>query len=815
MLTIPTEEGFTYRIPSDLAEVIQPGMQVSVPFSRRFVSGIVIALTDKPPAKLKSTEIKEIRDLLDPEPLISRELMDLLKWISDYYVCYLGEAFRLIQSQINVGKSSLQLTRLVESIPPKLPKEQLEMLSTIPFNRTIAFKTFQKKFKKKIIYTLINQWEKKGWIRKEFSLLKKKQIFLSREFYGREREDAELSEGQREYIARIEKRQSKSWLAYQYLKKGEWTLKSTLNAAGFTTRILENLVQRRLVAKRAEKIERKISSGYHEKIENNVLSAEQQEIIENILPALAKSEFRTFLLHGITGSGKTQIYIEIIKKVLEKNRTAIVLIPEIILTPQTLARFEFYFKDKVGVIHSRLSAGEKREILYKIKNGEYPLVLGARSAIFAPLTRLGLVIVDEEHESSYKQTDTAPRYHARDVAIFRARMNQAVVVLGSATPSFESLYNMQQGHYSYFRLGKRIDERKLPRIATIDLKEEWKKGGEFPVISENLELKIESRLLTREQIMILQNRRGYSPYILCKDCGFVAKCPQCDITLTYHQKNRQLICHYCSHHERVPDQCPSCQGMDILFKGIGTQKLEETLNQKFSGTKVIRMDQDTTRGKFAHIQLLEKFRRGDADILLGTKMIAKGLDFQKLTLVGIISADQGLHFPDFRASEKVFQLLTQAAGRAGRGSSNGEVVVQTMDPTHIIFKFLNTHDYVAFFEKELENRKNLKYPPFSRLILLRLEGKEPEQLEAYGQAIVQFLWRANQKKLFSVLGPAPSPIAKIQNIYRYQILIKQEKQKDASLSFVRHILKETFLKKKNIKKWPVKLVIDVDPIEIL
>ncbi|UCF65819.1 MAG: DEAD/DEAH box helicase family protein, partial [bacterium] len=383
ILTIPTEEGFTYRIPSELAEVIQPGMQVSVPFSRRFVSGIVITISDKPPARLKTTEIKEIRDLLDPEPLVSRELMELLKWISDYYVCYLGEAFRLIQSQLNVGKSSLQLTRLIETLPPKVPKEQSEMLSTIPFNRTISFKTIQKKFKKKNIYTFINQWEKKGWVRKEFSALKKKQIFLSREYYKREGNDAELSDAQRKYIVGIEKRQSKSWLAYQYLNKGEWTLKTDLNAAGFTTTMLENLVRRGLLVKRIEKIERKVTSGYQEKIEDNVLTAEQKEIIQNILPTLNKSEFRTFLLHGITGSGKTQIYIEIIKKVLEKNRTAIVLIPEIILTPQTLARFQFYFNDKVGVLHSRLSAGEKREILYKIKNGEYPVVLGARSAIFA------------------------------------------------------------------------------------------------------------------------------------------------------------------------------------------------------------------------------------------------------------------------------------------------------------------------------------------------------------------------------------------------------------------------------------------------
>ena len=814
ILTIPHEEAFTYRIPSRLKRWIEPGVQVIIPFGVRYVSGIVLELINRIPNRLSEKDVKDIHDMVLLQPLIKLELMKLLKWISDYYICHLGEAYRLIQSQLNVEKSRLIFQRLKDISQQDLNNESRQLLEKIPTDKPITLTRLRQRLGSRFKFTILAELENNGFITKQYSEIRKKEIYLHEDYYQRPEEN-EAFQKQVEFIKRISARKSKSWKALEYLQGKNWLSTTDLKTAGYGKAILNKLVEKELILKKAEVKPRIIPQIYQEEIPEIKLTAEQSEIIKDISNVIEKDSFQAFLLHGITGSGKTQVYIELIRKVVQENRQAIVLIPEIILTPQSLARFRHYFGEQVAVIHSRLSAGEKREILYKIRLGEFRIVIGPRSAIFAPLNDLALIIVDEEHETSYKQTDAVPHYHARDVAIYRAKLNNAVVVLGSATPSFESLYNVEQKQFKYFRLGKRIAARNLPRIAVLDLKEEWKRGGDFPIISENLELKIESRLLIKEQIMILQNRRGYSPYIICSDCGFIAKCTQCDITLTYHHYKHQLLCHYCGHNEKAPDSCPECQGKDILFKGIGTQKLEQLLLEKFSGAKVIRMDQDTTRGKYAHMQLLEKFRKGDADILLGTKMIAKGLDFQKLTLVGIISADQGLHFPDFRASEKVFQLLTQAAGRAGRGSHSGEVVVQTMDPVHLIYKFLNTHDYLSFFKRELESRKNLKYPPFSRLILIRLESKDPEILRDYGQYVAQFLWKANQKKLYTVLGPAPSPIAKIQNMYRYQILIKQEKQKDASLTHIRHILRETFLKKKNIKKWPVKIIIDVDPIEIL
>jgi primosomal protein N' (replication factor Y) len=815
ILTIPEEEGFTYRIPQELTGYIQPGIQVIIPFRKKYISGIVLETTSKLPEYLAEAKIKSIQDIVSTTPILTPELMTLLKWISEYYICHLGQAYRLIQSQINVGKSQVMLRRCQEVLPADLTSDQQKILEQIPHQQEISLKTIRRKLPLSSLNSLITQLEKSGYLEKTYSQVSKKSHFTTEDFFQLNLKNKPVLDKISEREVSSKNRRLKANQLIEFLRTKEWVSYSELKTAGFTRQLLERKVQDQFLLKKTEVQDHLITSAYQETFSEISLTVEQKEVIAEVKKSMQSRKFETYLVHGITGSGKTQIYIELIHATLLQGQQAIVLIPEIVLTPQTLARFQHYFGEQVAVIHSRLLPSQKREILFKIRQGHYKVVLGPRSAIFAPVQNLGLIVVDEEHESSYKQSDAQPHYHARDVAIYRAKLNQAVVVLGSATPSFETLYNVRQGTYRYFRLGKRIAARALPRISLVDLREEWKKIGENPIISENMELKIESRLLTKEQLMILQNRRGYAPYIICKDCGYVAKCPHCEITLTFHQYNHRLLCHYCGFSQKAPDVCPSCQGMDILYKGIGTQKIEEVLLAKFANIRVIRMDQDTTRGRYAHQELLEKFRSGAADVLLGTKMIAKGLDFKKVTLVGVVSADQGLHFPDFRASEKVFQLLTQAAGRAGRGSSSGEVVIQTIDPLHIIFKFLLTHDYLSFYDREILSRKTLRYPPYSRLILIRLEGEDQGEIVKYGESIVQFLWRANIHKAYSVLGPAPSPIVKIRNIYRYQILIKQDKEKDSSSAYLRKIVKEGLLKKPEVKKWPLKMTIDVDPIEIL
>ncbi len=630
-------------------------------------------------------------------------------------------------------------------------------------------------------------------------------------------EEKEWNDAAREkYLPLDSGRITKAKQLIVHLRKFGKTDRKDLRKADFNSSVIRKLVEQKVIQRIVEQTPSEKNLIYREDINVRELSENQKKFIDGVIPFLARqSEFKVFLLHGITGSGKTQIYIELIKQIIPLKKQAIVLIPEIVLTPQTLARFNNYFGDSVAVLHSRLSARERAEVLQDIRNGKYQAVIGPRSAVFSPLKNIGLIIVDEEHDSSYKQSDSIPRYNARDVALYRAHINNIPIVLGSATPSFESLHNAQNGKYEYFHLFRRILARNLPRTQVVDLKEEWRRTGTPPILSENLMLKVESRLLSKEQVMLLQNRRGFAPYLLCKDCGYIAKCPNCDITLTYHYTGKKLRCHYCGHSELAPDVCPQCQGLDILYKGFGTQKVEQELLEQFYHARILRMDQDVTTRKHSHEKILEKFRSGRSDILIGTKMISKGLDFERVSLVGIISADQGLNFPDFRSSEKVFQLLTQSAGRAGRGASSGEVVIQTYDPNHYIFKYLYSHDYLKFYEKELESRKLLNYPPFSRLCLIRIVGEQEQSVEKYSQAIAKFLWSANLEKKFQILGPAPAPFFKLKNKYRYQILIKQKREIDPSMSYLRQLLKKRLYKQKEFQKWPVQIQIDVDPAEIM
>ncbi len=815
VVPIPNDEGFTYRIPGQFSQVLQSGSQVVVPFGKRFLSGVVVSLSNTIPANLSEDSIKMIRDVVYPQPLVSSEMRNLLRWISDYYICHLGEAYRLIQASLNVGSTELMIRKVPGADIRDLPDSYKIILDLIPDDQPVSLKKLEKKAKDVRLLAYLTKLQELGVVSRDYSTPARKQAIATEDFF-RLKSSYEMEESSLQtYEELARSRGSKIQLFLSLLSKQEWVSMKSLRDSGIARQTVNRFLDAGILVMERQAVERRFDSGYFEEPKEIVVTPEQEGFINKVWPFLKKGEFGTFLLHGITGSGKTQVYIELIQRVASLGKQSIILIPEIVLTPQTLTRFSHYFGDRVAVLHSRLSTSERREILFRIRRGDFDLVLGPRSAIFAPFGNIGLVIVDEEHEPSYKQTDAQPHYHARDVAIYRAKLNNAVVVLGSATPSFESLYNARTGKYEYYFLEKRISARSLPRISIVDLKAEWKKCQEYPIISQNLELQVESRLLTKEQTMILQNRRGFAPYIMCKDCGYIARCPNCDITLTFHYGEKQLICHYCDYHQNPPDVCPECQSLDIMFKGIGTERLEHALRETFPHGRILRMDQDTTRGKQGHLQILEKFRSGEGDILIGTKMIAKGLDFERVSLVGIISADQGLHFPDFRSAEKVFQLLIQASGRAGRGDSAGEVIIQTFDPSHYIFNYLITHDYTAFYKKEMEGRQKLKYPPFSRLILLRIEGRDLELVKKYSEIVVKFLWKANEQKRFSVLGPAPAALSRIKNIHRYQVLIKQDKKLDGSMAYLRHLIKQTFYVNLDVKKWPVKVIIDVDPVDIL
>ncbi|RMF69981.1 MAG: primosomal protein N' [Calditrichaeota bacterium] len=589
-----------------------------------------------------------------------------------------------------------------------------------------------------------------------------------------------------------------------------------LRQTGGSLKSLAGLIEKGLV----EVVERTVLRDYYgtdEVAEPQPvqLTAQQSDSVGQIRSRIREHKFEAFLLFGVTGSGKTQIYIEAIHEVLAQGRSAIVLVPEISLTPQTVRRFRAHFRERVAVLHSAMSQGERYDSWRLLREGKASVAIGPRSAVFAPVQNLGLIVVDEEHEASYKQADS-PRYHARDLAVVRAKMAQAVVVLGSATPSAESFHNARTGKYRLLQLDKRVYDAPLPQVELVDMVKERRLSGtrEELVFSRVLRQKIRDRLEKKQQIILLLNRRGFSSFIKCKDCGYIAECENCNITLTYHRHRHRLRCHYCGYTRPAPECCPECSGADIVFRGFGTQKVEEELAAQFPGARVVRMDLDTTSQKRSHDRILRDFGRRRYDILLGTQMVAKGLDFERVTLVGVINADIGLLLPDFRSSERTFQLLTQVAGRAGRRDLPGEVIIQTYSQDSACLQCARTHDFLRFFAGEIGERRALLYPPFGRLVAIFLRGKNEARVR---QAAEQYaaLLRKRQNG-FLVLGPSPSPIARVQKYHRWQILLKGDKRKDRSGATMRQSVQEAdTLFREKFKSRGVQVAIDVDPVSLM
>jgi primosomal protein N' (replication factor Y) (superfamily II helicase) len=535
------------------------------------------------------------------------------------------------------------------------------------------------------------------------------------------------------------------------------------------------------------------------------LTGEQEDAVDAIARGFL-GRTPPFLLHGITGSGKTHVYIELARRALEMGKGVIILVPEISLTPQTIARFRQALGDVIAVIHSRMSEGERRDSLAELVNGRKRLVIGVRSAILVPVVNVGLVIVDEEHDQSYKQSDLDPRYNARDVAVMRARLQNAVAVLGSATPSMESYHNATSGKYRLLTLGSRFGGAVLPEVTVIDMREEHRENN-WTFLSRHLLQRMEAALANRRQVILLLNRRGFSTFLICKDCGHSYTCPQCSVNLIYHKIDFRLKCHQCGHEERAPSTCPTCKGEQIRFKGAGIQKAEEYIVSQFPEARIIRMDQDTTRGKGGHISIIDRFEKREADILIGTQMVAKGLNFPGVALVGVLQADIGLHFPDFRAAEKTFQLLSQVAGRAGRSDNLGEVVVQTYFPDEPAVRAAKDHDYVGFYNSEITARKTLGYPPFGRLVRFVVSGKNGQDaLSLISSAAAVVKRQANDA--VSVLGPSPAVFAKLKNEFRYSLVLKA-----ASPQVLQNAV---YAVRKQVKvPKTVRLTIDVDPVNMM
>lgn len=530
------------------------------------------------------------------------------------------------------------------------------------------------------------------------------------------------------------------------------------------------------------------------------LTESQKKVVNEVI----YGQVKPYLLYGVTGSGKTEVYMEMIDYYLQQGKSSIVLVPEISLTPQMVQRFRERFGDKIAALHSALSDGEKYDEWRRICRGEASIVIGARSAIFAPLPNIGIIIVDEEHSESYKQSDPSPRYHARDIAIKRGLYHRCPVVFGSATPSLESMARAQKGVYQLLNLPERVNGRSLPQVEIVDMNEAMKKiRGHF---SKKLEEEIGKRLEKKEQVILLLNRRGYSSFVTCKNCGFTFKCPNCDITLTYHKSSNTLRCHYCGYGEKVYQKCPECGEESLNNLGVGTQKIEEELQDLFPNARVLRMDYDTTSRKGMHEEMIEAFKNQEYDILLGTQMVAKGLDFSQVTLVGVINADTSLNIPDFRSSENTYSLLSQVAGRSGRAEKNGSVVIQTFNPDHYAIHLVQKQDYLSFYEKEMNIRKQLKYPPYFYICNLRISGKDAAYIFDEALKIKRSLERNLES--FIILGPSGSSLFRVNNIFRYNIILKYKK--DDSLREI--LLKIIDHYKTNPK---IKVDIDFNPSQML
>ncbi len=794
-LEIALRKEFDYAIPPEMAGKVDVGSRVQVPFGARKVLGVVTAVAEES----AHARLKPILKVIGAQTLVTAKVLRLARWIADYYCCAPEIALKsMLPEAVRHEKAGWRERLFVRALPvvgefPKLAKRQLEVWNIIEERR---------------------------------------EILLS--------ELVELAETTAATVRKLEDRGLVS-ITNEISERDPYAREQILPS----TAIVLNPAQ----AAALEKIKAVMAARNDEgrKMNDEVMPAQTTRPTStfNLQPS-------TFLLHGVTGSGKTEIYLQAIAHALEQGKGAIVLVPEIALTPQTVERFKARFSSGklqtlVAVLHSHLSAGERHDEWHKIRQGRARIVIGARSAIFAPVEPLGLVIVDEEHEHTYKQEE-APRYHARDVAIVRGQMEGAVVVLGSATPSMESYYNCKIGKYTLLDMPERVDNQKMPVVRVVDMRQAARKEKGTLIFSPQLKEAITQRLEKGEQTILFLNRRGYSSSLQCEKCGHVCECPNCSLSLTYHRPEQLLRCHLCGHNERIPKVCPNekCKNPAIRYSGLGTQKVEDVLGKLFPKARIKRMDADVMKRKEDYREVLGDFRTGKIDILIGTQMIAKGLHFPNVTLVGIIYADLALNMPDFRAGERTFQLLTQVAGRAGRGDVEGEVFVQAFTPFHPAIQYARRHDFVGFYDQEIEFREQLKYPPAARVALLTLKGRNEEKVqfsaEHLKKELDKLVGRGGEKEktekgveenamLFGmetplpispsaplpgatvhfrdliIAGPAPAPLLRAETFYRYQIMLRTRVMSRLSHTLAK-ILSELVLPE------DVTLTVDIDPASL-
>lgn len=796
-MPVPLDKIFTYSLPETLRHRVQSGCRIIAPFGPRKLAGVVLSThSNKPEYKTR-----DVLRLLDENPALTPELIELGRWISNYYCTPIGEVFK---STLPLG-GEIRSTKIVSLTPAGVAAAAQFMRSAgadDPYvlvlraleRRPLSLPYLLKKYEK--AETAVRSLEKRGLLKVEVQV-KDRDPTRAR--------DGRLVVGPANLDA----------LPAKATKGERWLVNFLVKNSG--RHDLEPLTIER---KDAEKVARKLVKagvvtlelirdplGQASEVPRVDLNADQQTAVDAITSSLSARQFATFLLYGVTGSGKTEVYLRAIEDCLAHGRSAMLLVPEIALTPAVASQFFARFGDRVAILHSAFTDMQRSEQWRRIRRGEARVAIGTRSGVFAPLDDLGLVIVDEEHESSYKQEE-APRYHGRNVAIIRARAAGATVVLGSATPSLESRYNVDAGKYTLLRMPERIQRRPMPTVITVDMRQEFLETRQNKLFSRQLVNAVDERLKAGEQSMILLNRRGFSVYVMCRSCGHRIECENCSVTLTYHKREQRLLCHYCDFAAPIPKACPACKGEYMHFQGSGSEKVEDELRNEFPKARIARLDRDTVKGRDYYETILNGFREGSYDLLVGTQMIAKGHDIPNVTLVGVVSADVGLGVPDFRAAERTFQLLTQVAGRAGRGDKPGQVVLQTMNPEHYAVELAGRQDYDAFYKRELNFRKSLRYPPFAVLATMIVRSRKLEEALELSGKLAQHL----MPPLAGVrmMGPAAAPVVKLRTEYRYQFLLKSLSRKNVAATLKR--AREYAL----AQGWPqTALVIDVDPMSLL
>jgi primosomal protein N' (replication factor Y) len=802
-LPIPVQTLFIYEIPPNLEGKIGLGHAVLVPLEKRLLSGFVVKLI--PEAKIEG--VKRIIGLLDPEPLFSEKMLRLTEYMSRYYCCFWGESLKAalpteLQAETCLGVKKKEFDQKeVEG----LTQRQMEILNLLNKNPQLKIASIRRKLGHQEIYSDLCDLERKQ-ILEFYSEPGMPGAGLRYEKFVRIKEFP-LQEDQLEVLKTKAPRQ---WECVQALLKnqGELSLNELKKVFRSPTPVVKQLEKKGfaeiLLKEKTEDAGQPVGASAQSEEE---LGSEELRALLQIRKAIEEKKHQVFLLYDSDRSRRIRIYTEAIKEVLKNQRQACILVPEIFLITQLTSDLKSCFGDNIAPFHSRLSSSRRFHTWKKVKAGELPVVVGTRSAIFSPLNHLGLIIVDEEHDSSYKQEDSDPRYHARDIAVKRAEMEKGVVILGSATPSLESFHNAWKGKYVLCRLEEKTKKKTLTRVEIVDMHQERKESN-FSPFSRRLSHLMEDRLSKKEKIVLFLNRRGFSRVVKCQDCGHVYLCPNCNISLTFHQTDYSLRCHFCNFRTRAGTTCPKCGGHSFSYAGMGTERIDQEIINRFPSASVLRMDLDTASGGRSHQRIIDSLKNKDFDLLLGTRMITKEWGFPDVSLVGIISADFSLDFPDFRAKERTFQVLNQVISIA---KENGEVVIQTYHPQDWSIKLATQGDFQRFFELEIAEREELSYPPFSHLILIRFSGKNKKQVSELSRRFALRLKRKlESKKEVDILGPAPAPLSKIRGRHRDQILIKTKKV-DETVESVRSTSQMKSLKKGS----SVRITINVDPVEMM